>query len=194
VRASVTVWEFRCFSFRGRLFHFSRTAVSVSKNGCFSLQERLFHFTRTGVSVCKNRCYNFNDENKAVTLQDGQQYRNRHWESFIDLDWHIVGYIRYPLNISIEDITTGDTRSSVEIKALIRFLLSCDYYQLKTAETFLQKVIEFRKSGKKIARTDLSLDEFLLVPQIYDNFITVSPVEEMNLLDDFYHEILGLVK
>ena len=73
VSASVTVWEFRCFSFRGRLFHFSRTAVSVCKNGCFTLQERLFQFSRTGVSLCKNRCYNFNDENKAVTLQDGQQ-------------------------------------------------------------------------------------------------------------------------
>jgi hypothetical protein len=68
------VWEFRCFSFRGRLFHSSRTVVSVSKNGRFSLQEQVFQFSRTDVSLCMDRCYNFNDENKAVTLQDGQQY------------------------------------------------------------------------------------------------------------------------
>ena len=72
-----------------------------------------------------------------VPLEPGEtMYRNKHWENFIDLDWQLCGYIRYPLFRNQLTSPSPDT----EQVALIRFLCLCEYHELKDAESFLEKL------------------------------------------------------
>lgn len=128
-----------------------------------------------------------------VPLEAGEKmYRNKHWENFIDLDWKLCGYIRYPLFEN--KITSPISTISTEQVALIRFLCSCEYHELKAAQSFLEKLkqknISSSSSSLVLEKQDLDLDELFLVPLIYDNFITVSSISEINDLDDFYRHFI----
>lgn len=125
-----------------------------------------------------------------VPLEPGEKmYRNKHWENFIDLDWQICGYIRYPL---FRNQITNQSQIDTEQVALIRFLCMCEYHELKDAESFLEKLKKNTSTSlsSPLQKKDLSLHELFLVPLIYDNFITVSSISEINDLDDFYRRLI----
>jgi len=160
----------------------------------FHVKERLFYVFKTNKHDAFSKKIGFYkrfEQLYAIPITRYERmFRNRHWESFIDLYWNYTGYIRYSLKDFIYKIDESKKKLP-QVKALIRFILSCEYHQIAPAESFLEKILFSVSESTPLQRKDLTIEELYLLPLVYDNFITVSPVEEMNDMDEFYKSLVS---